>query len=218
MNVQDLVERYVVASLEKQFALGEVIGDANWSANLDKGTITFGSKYQFPVQVLGSEADQPKTWLWAWANAASNIPARLLACANDLKAFGTREAISELTTSEMSLSKIDGHRLAIIASGLCNAACYYRGPYDGGAVFLIIPDAPPVNAKLSSTPERLINIFSQAIQTMPFNHRHALAAFLEYKGYSVNATNTGIDAKNKQNQVIHAEFDSANRLTKLDVL
>ncbi len=215
-NIQDLLELSAAASLEKQMALGDLIGEADWSADLDTGTITFGSRYQFPIQVLGTESEQSATWLWAWANTASNIPPQLLNCANNLKAFGTREAIPELTTPNIPLKQIDGHRLAMIASGLCRAACYYRGPYQGGAVFLLISDAPQVQAHIASTPVQVINVFTQLIQAIPLNHRRALEAYLKYKGYSCKATGTGFEATNAKGQTIYAAFDIANRLIKLD--
>ncbi len=216
ITIQDLLELSAAASLEKQFALGELIGDASWAADLDQGTIAFGDKYQFPIQVLGTESEQSATWLWAWANTASNIPASLLRCANNLMALGTREAIPELTTPTLSLRQIDGHRLALIASHLCRAACYYRGPYDGGAVFLLIPEASQVTAKLPTTPLQVIQTFTQLIQAMPLNHRRTLESYLKYKGYSCKATPSGLEATNIERQNIYATFDSADRLTGLD--
>jgi hypothetical protein len=133
-----------------------------------------------------------------------------------LKAFGTREAIPELTTPNIPLKQIDGHRLAMIASGLCRAACYYRGPNQGGAVFLLISDAPQVQAHIASTPVQVINVFTQLIQAIPLNHRRALEAYLKYKGYSCKATGTGFEATNAKGQTIYAAFDKANRLIKLD--
>ncbi|NJK81384.1 MAG: hypothetical protein HC914_16455 [Chloroflexaceae bacterium] len=47
-----------------------------------KGVLPFGTDMAFQVQILGTAAEQPGTWLWGWANAASGIPDPLLLAAH----------------------------------------------------------------------------------------------------------------------------------------
>ena len=43
MTLQPHVDRHVILSLEKQFRLFDVIGERDWSADLEAGTIRFAA-------------------------------------------------------------------------------------------------------------------------------------------------------------------------------
>jgi hypothetical protein len=210
----ELFERHAVASLDKQLALADLIGDADWWIDLAAGMITFGDQYTFPIQVLGTEAEAGRTWLWAWANAASAIPPPLLACATRLQTLGQAEAIAELTAPEIPLDQIDGHRLALVASGVCNADGYYRGPYDGGAVFVLV-QVPQVREQAPPSAMRFVNTFTQFIATFPANHRRALMAYAEYKAGSYTPTAAGLTVQLPGGETIEATFDTLDRLTNI---
>ncbi len=214
MTFQALFEEHAATSLDKQFALSQVIGDADWQLDLDAGTISFGPGLTFPVQVLGTESEYSHTWLWGWANTQSNLPAHLLQAAYQLRELGTRERVPELTDAEMDLAQVTGHEIAMVASGICRADCYYRGPYAGGAVFVLI-DAPIVRQHSDTSPLHLISVFNQLISTFAMDHRRALVAYLIYKGYTPTATTTGLDAIAPDGAVLHARFDSLGRLPEL---
>ena len=75
----------------------------------------------------------------AWANTQSGIPAPLLRACESLRARGDRDGIPELTAPQLPLDAWDGHLIAMIASALTReCAGYYRGPYDGGAIFVLL--------------------------------------------------------------------------------
>jgi hypothetical protein len=139
-SLLDLLYEHACVSYEKQEALERLIGDRPWTFELAKGSLSFGPDLSFAVQVLGTESAKRRTWLWSWANQISPVPEKLLDSALRLRELGRREAIPQLTTPEVPLSEIDGHHLSLVASGLLSASAYYRGPYEGGAVFLLIQD------------------------------------------------------------------------------
>ena len=96
--------------------------------------------FQTPVQVLGTVSEYSHTWLWSWANSESNIPDGLLTAALQLQEKGRALELSELVEPEFDVDPFHkGHALAMAATGVLGAAAYYRGPYEGGAVFLLIP-------------------------------------------------------------------------------
>src|SRR5512147_3313404 len=133
------LERYALLSLEKQDKLESLIGEHLHDLDLDAGTIRFDT-LQCPVQVLGTESDNTLTWLWAWADEQSEIPANLIQSAIQLRIWGAEAGVPELTMPSVDLNKADGHAIAMIASEVCKASCYYRDGYEGGAVFLLIFD------------------------------------------------------------------------------
>ena len=92
---------------------------------------------------------------------------------------------SELTDEELSLESVNGHLLAMIAAGVCDADCYYRGPYENGAAFFLL-EVPELRER-QSPPSRIINVFMQFISTFEVNHRRAMLAYLQARGYSCAA-------------------------------
>lgn len=211
---KDLYEQHAVTTFEKQEALMEEIGEASWQFSLDTGTITFGGTKKFPIQILGTEGDRSQTWLWGWANTASHIPPALLACAKELKAWGERAGITYLTTPEISLEEIDGRALATVAAGICAADAFYRAPYNGGALFVLL-DAPTLRPRRPTTTIGLINTFLRCITQVPGNHRATFTAYIAGKGGITIPTAAGLDAILHNGDTIHTSFDDLDRLTHI---
>jgi len=203
-------------AFDRQLFLAELIGDFNWSYDLQAGLLSFGNRYQWHTQVLGTESDESRTWLWAWANKASNIPDHLLQASRIMRAFGEQHEFPELTSHEVPLDEIDAHFLALIASGVCRANGYYRGPYEGGAVFLLIQDdSYPCNMELPLT--RIATVFPQAISALEIpNHRLALLSYLASYGILGRSDGKKIIVEEGGEARLTATFDEQNRLIKLD--
>jgi hypothetical protein len=130
-----LANRYLAASFDKQLYLANLIGEADWHLDMAAGLLSFGDRHRWHVQLLGTEANESQTWLWAWANEASGIPTQLLGSALTLRMLGEAQGIPELAEAEVPLNEVNGHVLAMIGSGVCRADAYYRCPYEGGAAF-----------------------------------------------------------------------------------
>jgi hypothetical protein len=141
MTMQQFFDESAGIALSKQRDLGGVVGSGSWSFDLGAGTMTFqngGKRLVSPVQILGTEADKTRTWLWAWANERSGIPAPLLRAASDLRQYGVDTQIPELTDAELAIDRWDGHALAGCASALSGVPGYYRAPYAGGAMYVLL--------------------------------------------------------------------------------
>lgn len=117
---------HVPASLDKQVYFSDLIGNPDWHLDIASGLITYGTMSPWHAQLLGTESEASGTWLWAWANTESNIPAHLLTASLALKAYGEQHGIPELATPEVPLDQVEGHTLALLASGICEANAYYR--------------------------------------------------------------------------------------------
>lgn len=209
-----LFEAHAPAVVERQLALGELLGEHNWWLDLTAGTLSFGERLICPVQVLGSEAENDQTWLWAWANSMSNIPAPLLRAAEHLRALGEQEGISELSDRLVSLDRANGHMLATVAAGVCNADAYYRCPYEGGAAFVLL-EVPELRGSLDGSPQHLINVFVQVASTFAINHQRTFMLYFEHRGYTLEASATLVEAHSPNGDLIRASFDPAGRLTEI---
>jgi hypothetical protein len=211
-----LLSLYAASTLDKQRTLMNLIGEKHdWDFDMNSGTIVFNGKHTYPVQIIGTESTAAKTWLWSWANVESGIPAPLLAAANKIKAFGGQHQIAEFTAPQLKLGEVTGPLLSTIATGLTRGDAFYRGPYPGGALYLVI-SAPPLKAQLDSSPLRLVSNFSQLIATTPVEHRKAWKSYLEQKGYQLTEAADSVTGTSPKGEKVVARFDAHGRAFKID--
>ena len=211
-TLQSLLSQHVASSLTRQYALDEFIGEHRWELDLDRGTVDFGEGRRFPVQILGTESELSNTWLWAWANRASDIPPRLLTAAEQLRSLGEREGIAELTERKLPLAVVDGHMLALIASGVCDADCYYRGPYEGGAVFFLITHSPL--AHRPPTPAHpMAAVIMQAISLYDVEHRPMVESYLRQEGFRVVERAGTLRGSAPDGRQLAVTFDALGRIS-----
>ncbi|MFI5906892.1 DUF6882 domain-containing protein [Dactylosporangium sp. NPDC051541] len=213
MTFDELFAQHVATGMARQLALADVLGERDWQLDLTAGQATFGGDLRYGVQLLGSESQGERSWLWAWANEAGNLPPALLNLATWLRDFGQREGVAEFTTPGFPLARADGHRLALVASSLTGRP-YYRGPYDGGAVFFHLEGTPPeVTAPVR--PERALTVLQQIIAAFPVDHRTMTRSFLGQQGWTLDETPAAIVARDPSGATLRIDFDDLGRLSKL---
>jgi hypothetical protein len=231
-DLSDLYSRHAALSLEKQLALGHVIGTRNFAFDADNGTLSFGDGLRFPMQLLGTVSRQSNTWLWAWASPQPLSPA-LLQAAHQLRTLGEHLEIDELAeegfdlvtpaTAELEVpdpdfapEPLDGHYMAMVAAGMCQASAYYGADYGRGIAYVLLPNVPAVDAQLSDEPTKLAAVFAQLLQ-LPyfFDHRVALVAYLQQKGYTLEQDDAQVRGQ-KNGHHLAASFDSTSRLRMLE--
>jgi hypothetical protein len=239
LPLHELYSQHAALSLEKQLALGEIIGNRDFSFDATAGQLGFGDDLAFPMQVLGSVSRQSSTWLWAWASPQP-LPEPLLQAAEQLKAVGKAQGIGELyeegfdiisppapveslldmhqrlTNVGHAQEPLDGHLIAMLAAGVCQADAYYGADYGRGIAYVLLPQVPGTEAHRSDAPAAMAAIFAELLQ-LPYllDHRAAFGAYVQQKGYVAEANGRQVRGI-KGHQVITATFDSANRLTALE--
>lgn len=216
MNYDQLFLQHVAASYDKQMLLSDLIGGNDWQFDMTAGTLSFGSEHTFRIQLLGTESTHSNTWLWAWANEASGIPANLLVASEQMKNVGRQHAIHEFLHPDWDLTdRLNGHMLSMIASGVCNCNAYYRGPYDGGALFMLIRD-PAYWQPVSKPLLRVTTLFPQLVSNIPINDQQtAFRHYLAYYGAQVEEKGSEMTAQ-LDKDVITASFDQHRRLTNIN--
>ncbi|MBB2947436.1 hypothetical protein FB565_007204 [Actinoplanes lutulentus] len=211
---EELFTQHVATAFARQLALADLIGECDWQLDLTEGVATFGEDLRYPVQLLGTESHGDGTWLWAWANTGSNLPAQVVHLSEWLRGYGDYAGVTELTEASFPLERADGARLALIASGL-TGRCYYRGPYDGGAVFFHVEGLPPALIEPVS-PERAFLVLGQVIQAFPVDHRAMLLAFLEQQGWSIGEDGPGlVVGHHPGGSEMRVEFDEQGRIERV---
>ncbi|MEO8606305.1 MAG: DUF6882 domain-containing protein [Chloroflexota bacterium] len=216
MELNALFLQHVAASYDKQMALGDLIGGSDWQFDMGTQSLTFGTKIRFKIQVIGTESTHSRTWLWSWANEASGIPTPMLRASDSLRTYGQRSGIREFTQASFGLSdQANGHILSMIASGLCNGDAYYRGPYDGGALFMLIRDDRYPHQTINPA-NRVSTLFPQLIATMPVsNQRQAFLHYLEFYLAKVSVDDNILTGTFSNKQVVEARFLPDNRLESI---
>lgn len=144
-----LVSDGALLALEVQAHMADRFGDQpRWDVDLARGTFTFSGpstgEQVFGVQLLGSTAPTPRTWMWGWANPAG-FPEPVLRASRAVRELGERYGIPELATGEIPFpdGDQDGQDLATriwIVSRVASGDWFgYRGqPNPGQWVYLLL--------------------------------------------------------------------------------
>lgn len=212
--ITEYVERYALISMEKQERFNRLIGEHFWELNLDTGKARFNDQ-EFPFQVLGTESENTLTFLWAWADEQTEIPYELIKTALELREWGKKEGLTEFDVPEIDLNRADGHMIAIVSSIAARASCYYRGGYDGGAVYLLIfgeaIDTQPGLGLVS-----FIKRFTDIISIYELNHRRLFLSYFREKKLPVVEQGALISAELTTGEAIVAEFDKQDRVIAIN--
>ena len=209
-----LLSQHIGGSFAKQIAFADLIGERNWGVSMSEGLATFGSDLSYPIQLLGTEADGDASWLWAWANEQSNLPPKLLQACKEFKNTGFTLQVPEFTDRSFSQDIANGHMIALVASGLNPKCCYYRGPYDGGAIFFLVCDVPS-DVVGPVAPERAVTVMTEVISQFEINHREMADSFLQGQGFTLRPDGNRLYAT-RGNDSICVSFDSLQRINKID--
>ena len=172
--------------------MGElVIGNSGWNVDIKNGRISFGDKV-FDAGILGTESEIEQTWLWGWANKESGLPER--AVAPGRRAAKLLKDVPEFTNPVFMLDELhNGHNIAMVCCGISEEnVCYYRCPYEGGALFVRISGLPDeVFAPLA--PECLARRYMEVIQSFYCDHRLLAAGMLWLNGYDIKESAARIE-------------------------
>jgi hypothetical protein len=218
MTVASLIEhlsQHMGMAIARQLALSDYLGQHTWQANLEAGRIIFNGNQAYPIQALGSESSLDNTWLWIWANTESlrQFPPSLFQDAHRMRHLGEAEMIAELTTDIMPISILsNGAVYSALAVGVCGAACYYRCPYENGALFCLLYDVPLTVKPLPL--ERAATVIMQLLQSgMP--HKAVITPFLEQQGYVITTQDKTWIAEDAAKRQIQLTFDDSDRINGL---
>ncbi|MFM9923187.1 hypothetical protein VLK31_09375 [Variovorax sp. H27-G14] len=212
---QDHFADHAASSFARQMALGDVIGERAWSLDVQKGLLRFGDDQEYRVQLLGSHAFEPGTWLWIWANAQSDIPPQHTQAALRIQQLGEAQGIGAFTEASVQLGDVTDHMIAITCSGLEGGRCFYRAPYDGGALFMLLEDAPA--QVLAPVPLARVNtVLMEVVSQFEVDHRRLVTSFFQQQGLDATATESGgIRATRAGEGHIEINFDALGRMSKV---
>jgi hypothetical protein len=211
---QDEFARYSAIAFARQLAFAEFLGEHDWQADTQVGTVDFGEGRVYPIQLLGTEADGDNTWLWAWANEQSDLPDAVLQDCRAIRAAGAEKQLEELVEPSLSLDEVDGHTLALLSSGFIGDCAYYRGPHPGGAVFFLVKDLPRELLETIASRHALTTIM-QLIMTFEVNHRELIESLFKEAGYKIFSDDQSVVGTSPDGGIIDVTFDEQGRIADM---
>lgn len=202
--------------LRQQEALSEVLPREDWNADLTARTYTSGG-VTVRVSLLGSYAEQERTWLWGWANTQFGPDHPAVVPTLAIREVGERLGIPELTMPEIDLSRYDGpaghggELIAVGATGLLGGGGYIGAGYPGGSAYLHVDDprVPQAGWDPIAVPRLIVN----AISLFPSDHRLTVARFLSHHQVPYRETPAAIEAWPPGSGPARATFDETGRFT-----
>jgi hypothetical protein len=206
---------YAAISAQQQEALADFLPAADWSADLATGTYTQGD-VTLKVALLGSFAEESRSWLWGWANPqfGPDHPAVVNA-----GALGARLAVPELGSPELDLSWYEGPArsggdiISMTTAGLIGASGAIPGAYDGGVAYFAVQDpAAPVPGWDALTAPRII---TSGLTLFPADHRLTVARYFSHHRLPYRETETSIVATLPDGGACRAEFDDDDHFVSL---
>ena len=156
-----------------------IVKGRGWHVDFSERSLYFGED-EYKFQYIGSESSSSNTWMWGWENI-NQFSEELLVLSNEMLTKGSEWKLEPLYTPKFELSDIfNGHTLSIVACGLSEENYfYYRGPHNGGAVYLAVEYAQkdilnPVNLTLFA------QITMQCVKQYPINHKIFVESLLQW--------------------------------------
>jgi hypothetical protein len=224
----DLYHRHVAAAFDRQLRLGALLeqeaGGAAWQYTISKAKLTFGTNVEFTALDLGSHADPDNSWLWTWCNPNLNLTADNWELAHSVQKLGHNTGIAIFTADRQvsceqwlgdDVSPVAAHAFAVILAGELGFDAYYTIPFTHGRSATLIRDKR-LQAQVPDPAARIVSTFSQAISAFPIlDHRAAFIAYAEWYGLTVRQEPI-VRVLSGRKELMIAEFDARNRLTKLN--
>jgi hypothetical protein len=198
---------HAAIAAQQQEALVDLLPAADWSADLTTGTYTQG-EVSLRVALLGSFAEEGRTWLWGWANPQFGPDQTAVV---NPGAIAARLGVPELTEPELDLAWYDGparnggDMIAMATTGLIGSPGTIPGRYEGGVAYFAIQDpAAPLPGWDPITAPRMI---TSGISLFPADHRLTVTRFFSHHRLAYQESETSITATVPDGGACTAEFD-----------
>lgn len=183
MNFGELHDACLYLAFEKQNRLSQLVDDHEWKLDVAGAKVTFNEEFVFDAHFLGSESEQTGTWLWADANEQLECPPQSLDLCKKVRAQGREKGIEcfQLDTFKVEDGTlVNGHSVAMTATHLGNASCYYSAPSENGSLFFAM-----IDPRIDAQPDLGYNELQDAIETFvcfPGDPKMQVLSYLTAKG------------------------------------
>jgi len=214
-RISEYFEQCALFSLEKQEKFDRLAGEHFAEFDLDAGILKIDNNLALPFQVLGTQSDNTLTWLWAWSEEHADVQPDQITAAIKLKEWGLKKGIEEFCMPEVDIERADGMMISLIAAEVCQASCYYRDAYEGGAVFLLL-SGTGIDRQPAFELSGFLRSFNELVSRYDFNHRNALLSYFRMKGLPFVEDGVLVTGKLGSGEEIPMEFNGSGGVMSLN--
>lgn len=215
-----LVDDGVFMAVEAQMQLADTVGEHTWSVDLSTGLFRLEGEQpaEHGVQILGSTAPGPRSWLWAWANE-SGYDQKVQRAALATRQLGTQYRIRELENGEVPFddaAQADGGfaigwDLSIAARVASRQWFGYSGEVGGGTRAWMLLDGPQLAAPDVIRVSRVLG--EGLMSTTVTDHRRAVSSYAVFRGLPWDGTTLSLP-----NGELSVAFDAQGRIGELNTI
>lgn len=216
MSFAPLFDRFALSSAERQEQAQDVVGGRPFTADLSRGVVGFEPGLEVRAELVGTEADNPGSWMWSWANP-SGFADEVTAAARHARSYGAQEGIGELTTGEIPLDgSALGYRLTVVTCGLAGGYAYYPATAAPGTTAYMLLDhpslaLPPVQMSRVLTVLTAVSASGQVV-----DWRHALLSYAGQRGLEARPAEGWVELVHPGGQgSIRVDLDERGRVANI---
>jgi hypothetical protein len=216
VSIAELFDSYVLGSAEQQEHAQEVVGGRPFSADLTRGVVGFEPGLEVRAELLGTEASDPGSWMWSWANP-SGFPDAVTGAARHARTYGERNGVTELTSGELPLDgSAIGYRLAVVTCGLAGGYAYYPAEAAPGTTAYLLLDHPSLALPAVQLPRVLTVLTAVTASGQVTDWRRALHTYSSQRGLEARPDERGLELVHPGGQgSIRVELDQLGRVADI---
>lgn len=185
------------------------------NADLGTGVYSFIGQQRLDARIhfIGSAAPGPNSWMWGWNNV-NNFPAAVVEKAGQVRDFGQRFGIAELTSAEVPLPtdpKTFATGLGAAASLICGLP-FWLLDAGRGTVGALLLESPAFAGGAASAIRASTVIPEVAELGLVSDWSRALRSYATYRGFGIEEA-PGSIALTAADGRLTAQIDEQGRLT-----
>jgi hypothetical protein len=216
VSIWQLFDSYVLGSAEQQEHAQEVVGGRPFSADLTRGVVGFEPGLEVRAELIGTEAAEPGSWMWSWANP-SGFPENVTGAARHARGYGEQHGVAELTTAELPLdASAIGYRMTVVTCGLAGGYAYYPAEAAPGTTAYLLLDHPSLALPPVQLPRVLTVLTAVAASGQVSDWRRALHTYASQRGLEARPDDRGLELVHPGGQgSIRVDLDPQGRVANI---
>jgi hypothetical protein len=209
-------DTYALGSAEQQEHAQEVVDDRPFEADLSRGTVTFGGgELTVRAELVGTEAADPGSWLWSWANP-SGFPDPVTGAARHARGYGEQHGLAELTTAELPLDGTPvGYRMTVATCGLAGGYAFYPATAAPGTTAYLLLDSPALALPAVRLTRVVTVLTAVAASGQVTDWRRALHSYAAQRGLAARPDDRGVELAHATQGSVRVDLDPLGRVANI---
>lgn len=181
-NFRDVFSACLGRMIHVQRAFDEVVvRGRSMDADFSFGRLRIGEE-EYPIQFIGTEAAESRTWRWGWDNV-NGFDDSVLKLVGETRAKGEAWGLAPFTENGFEVSDaVNGQSLAVATCGIsADNYALLRYVYDEGTAFAAVSNLP-AGVFAPADVDRFATNVMRGIQRYEVDHKVFLESYLRWNG------------------------------------